>query len=115
MSDYIIVKDNKGTSHWMLNDLPECAIIVNYAFGQKVSFELWYDRKYDRFIKLNSYTKQIPGYKYMIFKGDPCKSASLWNNGKGRNYTRNELINYLRNELYKRDKYIIECKKKYFN
>ena len=114
MSDYIIVKDIYGKSHWMLNDLPECAIIVNYAFGQKVSFELWYDRKYDRFIKLNSYTKQIPGYKYMIFKGNPCKNK-LWYSGKGRDYTRDELINYLRNELYKRDKYIIECKKKYFN
>ena len=115
MSDYIIVKDNKGTSHWMLNDLPECAMIVNCAFGQKVTVELWFDRKHDRFIKLNPFKKTITGYKYMIFRGDPCKSARLWNNDRGRNYTKDELERFLKSEIRKRDNYVARCRTKYFD
>ena len=47
--------------------------------------------------------------------GDPCKSARLWNNDRGKHYTRDELVRFLKSEIRKRDNYVARCRTKYFD
>ena len=106
------VYDANNKSHLMFKELPNNVMKVDYLFGKKLLDEYWINKKEHAIIKKNVYSKQLKDYKYMITLKYKLSVKFI---DKTRDILYDDFLNAFVKEWNLRERYCIDCYKKYFS